>query len=115
VADLDVGLVPLADNAFNRAKSWLKGLEMAAVGVPFVATPTEQYRALHAEGMGLLAESPRQWEGLVKRLVRDEGYRAEQAWQGRERAERWTVEANAERWVDAWSAALSTRAGTLAR
>jgi hypothetical protein len=41
--------------------------------------------------------------------------RNRQYWQGRERAERWTVEANAERWVDAWSAALSTRAGTLAR
>lgn len=115
LAQFDVGIVPLEGSLFNEAKSWLKGLEYAAVGVPFVATPTEQYRALNAEGMGLLAESPRQWEGLVKRLVRDEGYRAEQAWQGRERAERWTVEANAERWVDAWSAALSTRAGTLAR
>lgn len=115
LAQFDVGIVPLESSLFNEAKSWLKGLEMAAVGVPFVATPTEQYRALHAEGIGLLAESPRQWEGLVKRLVRDEDFRAEAAWQGRQRAERWTIEANVDRWVDAWSAALSTRAGTLAR
>lgn len=114
LAQFDVGIVPLEASAFNEAKSWLKGLEYAAVGVPFVATPTEQYRALHDEGMGLLAETPRQWEGLVKRLVRDEDFRAEQAWQGRQRAESWTIEANVERWVDAWSAALSTRAGTLA-
>lgn len=46
VADLDVGLVPLADNAFNRAKSWLKGMEYAALGVPFVASPRAEYERL---------------------------------------------------------------------
>src|SRR5689334_24701002 len=33
---LGIGLAPLADSTFNRAKSWLKPLEMAAVGVPCV-------------------------------------------------------------------------------
>jgi len=106
LAQFDVGIVPLELSPFNEAKSWLKGLEMAAVGVPFVASPTQQYRALTAMGAGLLAESPRQWEGIVKRLVRDEGWRAEMAQQGRAVAERWTIEGNVERWTDAWAKAL---------
>jgi len=36
--DVGVSLVPLEDVAFNRAKSWLKGLESAAAGVPVVAS-----------------------------------------------------------------------------
>lgn len=106
VAQFDVGIVPLDLTQFNEAKSWLKGLEFAAVGVPFVASSTQQYRALKAEGAGLLAETPRHWEGLVKRLVRDEGYREQIAAYGRAAAERWTIEGNVERWTDAWAMAL---------
>src|ERR1019366_1809483 len=42
-ADLDVAIVPLRPNRFNAGKSWLKGLEAAALGVPFVASPTPEY------------------------------------------------------------------------
>jgi glycosyltransferase involved in cell wall biosynthesis len=106
LSQFDVGIVPLELTAFNEAKSWLKGLEMAAVGVPFVASPTQQYRELTDYGAGILAETPRQWEGIVKRLVRDEGHRANMANLGRAVAERWTIERNIERWSDAWSKAL---------
>jgi glycosyltransferase involved in cell wall biosynthesis len=106
LAQFDVGIVPLELSPFNEAKSWLKGLEMAAVGVPFVASPTQQYRALTAEGAGLLAETPRQWEGIVKALLRDDDRRAELAAAGRAVAERWTIEGNIERWTDAWAQAL---------
>jgi glycosyltransferase involved in cell wall biosynthesis len=106
LAQFDVGIVPLELTPFNEAKSWLKGLEMAAVGVPFVASPTQQYRDLTMMGAGLLAETPRQWEGLVKRLVRDVEYRAEVAAAGRAVAEQWTIERNIERWTDAWAKAL---------
>jgi len=56
-----VGLVPLARNGFNEAKSYLKGLEYAAAGIPFIATPTEEYRLLEAAGVGRLASSPDEW------------------------------------------------------
>ena len=77
VAELGVGLVPLLDSAFNRAKSWLKGLEYAALGVPFVASPTPEYVKLAGLGAGLLADDPFQVldaKGvgkLVKWAVRD--------------------------------------------
>lgn len=107
VAQFDVGIVPLESSPFNEAKSWLKGLEMASVGVPFVASPTAQYRALAEHGAGLIAESPRQWEGLVKRLLRDEGWREEVAASGRRAAEAMTVERHAERWLEAWGSVVN--------
>jgi hypothetical protein len=41
---IHVGLVPLTRGPFNEAKSYLKGLEYAAAGIPFIATPTEEYQ-----------------------------------------------------------------------
>ena len=112
VAQFDVGIVPLERSLFNEAKSWLKGLEYAAVGVPFVASPTQQYRDLVDQGAGFLADSPRQWQKLVAHLLRDDDFRAEAAARGRAVAERWTIEANVERWTEAWSKALVNTACT---
>lgn len=109
LAQLDVGVVPLELSAFNEAKSWLKGLELSAVGVPFVASPTGPYRDLVALGAGVLAERPREWEGVLKRLILDAGWRAELAARGRETAARLTIEAGCDRWWDAWSSPVNTR------
>lgn len=103
LADLDVGIVPLRASEFNEAKSWLKGLEMAAVGVPFVATPTSPYRALVAEGAGWLAGTAGSWASMVGALCASTGLRAHMAGKGREVAARWTVEGRAWAWMEAWS------------
>lgn len=58
---LDVGLVPLRDVPFNRAKSWVKGLEYAAAGVPFVAADVPEYVRLHGLGIGRLAHRIQDW------------------------------------------------------
>lgn len=58
---LTVGAVPLADHDFNRSKSWLKGLEMASLGVPFVASPLPEYRELQRHGVGVLCGKPKHW------------------------------------------------------
>lgn len=112
MAQLDIGIVPLELSAFNEAKSWLKGLEFAALGVPFVASPTGPYRALHRAGAGLLAESPKQWEGIVKRLVREPDWRAEVAEAARNTARAMTIEGNCERWWEAWTAPLTAMVNT---
>lgn len=67
---LDVGLVPLRDVAFNRAKSWIKGLEYAAAGVPFVAQDLPEYRRLQEDhGIGMTARRPRDWMRALDRLT----------------------------------------------
>jgi glycosyltransferase involved in cell wall biosynthesis len=108
LAQFDVGIVPLEAGRFNECKSWLKGLEMASVGVPFVATPTGEYTRLAHLGAGLLAERPNQWEGCVKKLVRDPAFRAEMGRRARETASRLTIEGNCEQWWDAWESVVNT-------
>lgn len=110
LAGLDVGIVPLQLSTFNEAKSHLKGLEMAAVGVPFVASPTGPYRRLADEGIGWLAETYADWHWQVAELARDrhtrqllgERYRAEVA-------ARWTIERHAPKWWAAWERAFAHR------
>ena len=80
----DIGLVPLSDKPFNQAKSAIKGLEYAAAGVPFIASATEEYKSLNANGIGFIAKKLRFWGGLIEAL-RDPKYRNEQASLVRER------------------------------
>lgn len=115
-ASFDVGVVPLADTKFNRAKSWLKGLEYAALGVPFVASPTQQYKALAEFGMGdtvrTTTRNSRAWTDALLRFVEDEEYRQLRSEEGRILAGQFTYEKNGFEWLQAWGNALSMRRAT---
>jgi hypothetical protein len=109
VASLGVGIAPLADTKFNAAKSWLKVLEMSAVGVPWVASPRAEYlRFQRAHGVGLMAATPKDWYRMVKRLLTDRELRADESELGREAARLNTIEAHAWRWAEAWEYAYET-------
>lgn len=64
-----IGLIPLKRGSFNESKSYLKGLEYAASGIPFVATPTEEYKLLNSAGVGRLAETADEWWFHCKELL----------------------------------------------
>lgn len=107
LAMLGVGLAPLASSTFNRAKSWLKPMEYAAAGVPCVVSPSPSYRELADKyGIGDVAEKPKDWYRLVRRLVTDEAYRLDRSAAGRAAAEELTIEKHAWRWMEAWEEAL---------
>jgi hypothetical protein len=108
VAQIGVGMAPLVDTTFNAAKSWLKVLEMSAVGVPWVASPRVEYRrfsVLHR--VGLLAEKPKDWYRQLKRLASDSELRAEQSAAGREAGRLNTYEEHAWRWAEVWQDAMT--------
>lgn len=105
----DIGLVPLALTPFNQAKSTLKGLEYAALGRPFIASPTDPYLELKGEGVGLIAASPDAWRVALDALC--EGDNAKR-WGERWRdvvAERHTIEGTIDRWWGAYRAAHQHR------
>ena len=105
VATLGVGMAPLSDTKFNAAKSWLKVLEMSAVGVPWVASPRAEYLAFSRRyGVGLMAERPKDWYRQLKRLLTDSALRAEQSAAGRAAAAANTIEEHAWRWAEIWEA-----------
>lgn len=96
-----VGLVPLARNAFNEAKSYLKGLEYAAAGIPFIATPTEEYRILHEAGVGRLAQTPDEWRDHATELL-DADVRREEARRQREIvSQKFDISGMGEAWASA--------------
>jgi hypothetical protein len=105
VSRLGIGLAPLADTRFNQAKSWLKPLEYAAVGVPWVGSDTVEYRRFHELGSGAVAVKPKHWAGEIKRLRSNPSYRQDQSEAGRMVAAEWTIEGNAWRWLEAWEGA----------
>lgn len=109
LARFDVGVVPLAESRFNAGKSALKMLEMAAVGVPAVVSPTPDNVRLARMGVGLLAADAAHWRQWVRLLVEREGAREDLAGRGREVAAGSTYEAHAGRWWDAWAQALDNR------
>jgi hypothetical protein len=111
VNTLGIGVAPLADTKFNAAKSWLKPLEYAAVGVPCVMSPRAEYVRLARLGVGELAKNPHEWRKKVHSLVSSADRRAEVALAGRATAARWTIEGNAWRWLEAWLRAVELERG----
>lgn len=109
---MDVGIVPLAPTAFNSSKSRLKGIEFMAVGVPWVASPRAEYRKLQKDaGCGFLAEKPKDWYTMVKRLMDNDSLREEQAQAGIEYMKDQTYEQQAWRQWEAWERALTIQRG----
>lgn len=103
VAQFDIGIAPLGDTVFNRSKSWLKPLDYAACGVPFVCSGSDEYRRFTGQGCGLVADKPRDWIRHLRRLIREPSLRADMAAAGREVAARWVMEDHVERYVAAWT------------
>lgn len=73
LASFDVNLAPLEQgNPFCEAKSELKWLEAAAVGVPTVASPTAPFRAAIRNGeTGFLAATTEEWVEAIRLLATD--------------------------------------------
>jgi len=107
---IDVGIVPLAPTMFNAAKSPLKGIEWGAAGVPFIASPTPEYEWLAEQGLGTIAHTPEEWERKLSELLGDVALRRRLAEEGIKLvADRFLLETNAWRWMNAWEQARENR------
>lgn len=106
LAELEVGVVPLEPSEFNQAKSCLKMMEMAAVGVPVIGSPTPDNLRLHKMGVGLIADSRGQWRRHLGRLTRDIDLRYEMAEKGRDVMSGLTYELQCGRWWEAWASTI---------
>lgn len=100
----DVGVVPLVDIPFNHAKSNIKGLEYAAAGIPFVASPLPEYVKLAEEyGIGRIAKSAKDWQNHILELS-SVGVRVEEADRQRELVKQFSIKTQAKSWDElVWS------------
>ena len=95
----DIGLAPLAANRFNQAKSWCKGLEYNAAGVPAVASPSREYRAFVRPGINGQLVRRNDWPTALNRVL----YNLEQHRAGaRKVAAEHLIDDHIHRWIDAY-------------
>lgn len=106
LANLDIGLVPLVQNRFNQAKSWCKGLEYGAMGVPAVASPSREYLSYIRPGVNGLLVRKNNWALQVERIMDDlDAYRDGT----RKVAEEYWIDDWIWKWVDAYEGARHPR------
>ncbi|WP_323018075.1 glycosyltransferase [Castellaniella sp.] len=67
--NLDLAVVPLEDNQFNRCKSNLRLLEFGACGVPVIATDIDPYRT--GLPVTLVRNRPRDWVQSIRSHLSD--------------------------------------------
>jgi hypothetical protein len=97
---MDVGIVPLSNVPFNQAKSYIKGLEYAAAGIPFVAQNLDSYISLNKTyGIGRVAKHPSDWLKHLKAL-QNYSVRRDESLQNWERVQQRDVSVGARRWID---------------
>jgi glycosyltransferase involved in cell wall biosynthesis len=101
IANWDVGIMPLRDGVYERAKCGYKLLQYAASGVPAVASPvgvnTQLLKAM--DGLGPRAD---EWaDALIEVLAESSERRAERAGAGFAVAESYSYESWEPAWVDA--------------
>lgn len=83
---MDVGLMPLVDDTFQRGKCGLKLLQYMAAGIPTVASPVGVNAEITVEGTtGYLAKKPVEWSAALESLVRSDPIRVEMGRAGRRR------------------------------
>jgi glycosyltransferase involved in cell wall biosynthesis len=100
---MDIGLGPLKDTPFNRAKSALRALEYQAAGIVPVLSDVRCYHGWIDQGeTGYLIEQGTSWFDVLSHLASDSARRRRMALNGRLFAAKWTTEARAHEWVDAW-------------
>ncbi len=103
---IDVGIVPLNTLDFNEAKSFIKGLEYAASGVPFIAQDISEYRYLAETGVGRVAHTQDEWIAHCEELL-DPKVRHKERLKNLENVRKYhTMEQRRKDWENAFQAIL---------
>ncbi|MBS1869423.1 MAG: hypothetical protein JSS99_07135 [Actinobacteria bacterium] len=108
--EFDIGLAPLLDTAFNRARSNVKLKEYAAAGAMWLASPVGPYAGMGEEQGGLLVGEDA-WLPTLEALLRDPDRRGVLAGRARAWASGETIRAGGARWQAAFRAAAERARG----
>lgn len=103
VAKLDIGIVPLTMEPFNQAKSWLKALEYASLGVAPVVSPTYDNMRMVEAGAAVAAHNPGDWIREIRSLIKEPERLSALQKRARDFAATQTIEGNAVKWWEAWT------------
>lgn len=100
--DYHIGIAPLRPHVFNQAKSAIKAIEAASLGIPVVASAVRPYEDYVQHGhTGFLVRRDHEWAQHLRALTNDPGMRAEMGANARTQARQHTVSAVAPLWEKA--------------
>jgi glycosyltransferase involved in cell wall biosynthesis len=105
-AQMDIGIAPLVDSAFNRARSTVKLKEYGAGGAAWLASPVGPYLGLGAKQGGRLVED-RDWFEALDELVRKPRLRRRLARRSLRWANDQTIDRHASTWEQAFEGAIA--------
>lgn len=103
-ATMDIGLIPLCAGGLNEGKSHLKGMEMNAAGIPYIASNTESYRYFTHEGLnGYIVNNKQEWTDRLETLINHVDHRRSMGRYGRQYVEQnHTIQNNYDQWLDVY-------------
>lgn len=103
---VDVGTVPLSTHPFNSAKSYLKGLEYMASGIPFISGDSPEYHWLKNNyDCGRVARKGKDWIRHLKQLANDD-IRQEEAEKQLKVAETFDIKYHWQEWEQAYKSII---------
>jgi len=106
---MQVGMVPLPVNEWNKRKFYMKTAQYMALGIPTVATPLGSNPEVIQHGVtGFLADSEQEWIDYLHLLITDHGLRRRMSHAAAQVAkEKYSLEGNTQKIVEAFQAALN--------
>lgn len=101
--NMSVGIGPLADIPFNYAKSGIRAVEYAALGIPAMLTDVPAYREFVTDGWtGWLVPMGEAWIERLEWAYNNRDQVNAMGVVARRNAQEWTTEANAWKWEAAY-------------
>lgn len=96
LAAIDIGIMPMPDDAWTRGKCGFKALQYMAMGIPAVVSPVGVNTEIVRQGEeGFLCTSFEEWFTRLEELIMDDNKRREMGRRGRQRViDHYSVAAN---------------------
>jgi len=106
---MQVGMVPLPLNEWNKRKFYMKTAQYMALGIPTVATSLGSNPEVVQHGVtGFLADSEDEWIEYLSLLIKDHELRRRMSYAAAKAAkEKYSLEGNTEKIIDAFRAAMN--------
>lgn len=101
LCEIDIGIMPLPDDAWSKGKCGLKGLQYMALEIPTIMSPVGVNTEIIQEGEnGFLAATTEEWVEKLSLLIENPELRKKLGQAGRKTVEeKYSVEANKEKWL----------------
>ncbi|HLN97809.1 MAG TPA: glycosyltransferase [Pyrinomonadaceae bacterium] len=106
---MQVGMVPLPVNEWNKRKFYMKTAQYMALGIPPVATPLGSNPEVIEHGVtGFIARSEDEWVDYLELLIRDADLRMRMSHAAARAAqEKYSLEGNTQKIIEAFRAAVN--------